>query len=82
MTHGTVDSVVIAVTQVKADTAVEDSQAIKAIVDTASEPLSDDRLFVIRPVVTHIPNFHVFHSKITPCAGDSNNDQEKRKKYF
>gem|GEM_PF-1869175 len=47
----------IAVTQVKADTAVEDSQAIKAIVDTAPEPLSDDRLFVIRPVVTHIPNF-------------------------
>ena len=61
---------------------MEDSQAIKAIVDTASEPLSDDRLFVIRPVVTHIPNFHVFHRKITPCAGDSNNDQEKRKKYF
>jgi len=57
VTHGTVDAVVIAVTQVKADTAVEDSQAIKAIVDTAPEPLSDDRLFVIRPVVTHIPNF-------------------------
>ncbi|EPD68633.1 hypothetical protein HMPREF1219_01817 [Corynebacterium pyruviciproducens ATCC BAA-1742] len=28
---------------------MEDSQAIKAIVDTASEPLSDDRLFVIHP---------------------------------
>ncbi|MCT1563233.1 MULTISPECIES: hypothetical protein [Corynebacterium] len=59
---------------------MEDSQAIKAIVDTASEPLSDDRLFVIRPVVTHIPNFHVFHSKITPCAGDLNNNQENIKK--
>lgn len=61
---------------------MEDSQAIKAIVDTASEPLSDDRLFVIRPVVTHIPNFHVFHSKITPYAGDLNNNQENIKKKF
>jgi len=49
VTHEKVETVVIAVTQVKADTAVEDSQAIKAIVDTASEPLSDDRLFAIHP---------------------------------
>jgi len=49
VTHEKVETVVIAVMQVKADTAVEDSQAIKAIVDTASEPLSDDRLFVFYP---------------------------------
>lgn len=65
----------IAVTQVKADTAVEDSQAMKAIVDTAPEPPKR------RPPLRCLPHSrYVLHSQITPYEGNSEKDEEKTKK--